>query len=92
MEQSDSTRKVKPYELATLASRIDPERCAGDPKGAIAAAEKLLTQAQSAIAREEAEKRKEQKDFEERYYPKSIDWAHGIKQITGQDRRERATK
>jgi hypothetical protein len=38
MEQSDSMNKVTPYELATLASRINPERCTGDPKGAIAAA------------------------------------------------------
>jgi hypothetical protein len=30
MEQSDSTSGVTPYELATLASRIDPERCASD--------------------------------------------------------------
>jgi len=33
---------VTPYQLATLASRIDPERCSTNPNEAIAAAERLL--------------------------------------------------
>jgi hypothetical protein len=57
MEQSDLTGEVTPYELATLASWICPERCASDPKEAIAAAERLLQEADAAIDRAYQEER-----------------------------------
>jgi len=51
MVQSDSTSEVTPYELATLASRICPERCFSDTKEAIAAAERLLQETEASIKR-----------------------------------------
>ena len=95
MEQSDSMNKVTPYELATLASRINPERCTSDPEGAIAAAQELLVQAERACNREKADRREKkeklealQKEWEETH----VDWARGVKEITKEDRRDRAIK
>ncbi len=51
MEQSDSISKVTPYELATLASRISPERCARDPVRALDDAAKLVHAAKFALWR-----------------------------------------
>src|SRR5215813_12159395 len=95
MEQSDSISKVTPYELATLASRIDPERCASAPKEAIAAAEGLLSEAQDAIALAEKLEREHERDWAE--YAKELSdthvgWVRGIKDITGESRRDRATR
>lgn len=94
MEQSKST-KMTPYELATLASRIFRQQCIVNPKGAIAAAERLLNEATYALARAEAEDRKneeENKAYQEGYSQVSIDWARGIKDITRERRRDRATQ
>ena len=51
MEQGESISTLKPYELATLASRICPEFCVSDPKEAIAAAERLFCEAKRTIDR-----------------------------------------
>ena len=89
MEQSDSTSGVTPYELATLASRIHSERCASDPKEAIAAAERLLQEAEVASDRAYQEERRKEWELEEAQMP-PINWVRALKQITGQDRRDRA--
>lgn len=91
-EQSASS-KVTPYELATLASRIYSERC-GDPKEAIATAEKLLGEARYAIARKEAEERKHEEEWAEydKWLETRVDWVRGIKKITKERRRDRATR
>jgi hypothetical protein len=95
MEDSNSTQRVTPYELATLASRIDPERCASDPAGALAAAQRLLSDAKDATWNAEVEERKEAEASEEYLKwqdEKHIDWVRGIKDITGEQRRGRAEK
>jgi hypothetical protein len=89
MEQSDSTSEVTPYQLATLASRIDPELCASDPEKAIAAAERLLQEAEVAIDRAYQEGRRKEWETESAQMPR-INWVKGLKQITGQERRDRA--
>ena len=92
-EQSASS-EVTPYELATLASRIDPERCASNPEEAIAAAERLLSEARYAISRAEAEERKHEEECAayEKELETRVDWVHAIKQITNERRRDRATR
>lgn len=91
MEQSDSTSRVTAYELATLASRIYPERCASDPKEAIAGAERLLEEAEAAIDRAYQEERKKEWELEEAQMPRE-NWVRALKQITGQERRNRAVE
>jgi len=94
MEQSDSTIRVTPYELATLASRIYPEGCISDPEEAIAAAERLLTEAKYASWRAEAKKRKAKEysaDYD-KWLDTRVDWVRGIKDITRERRRDRATR
>jgi hypothetical protein len=93
-EQSDSTSRVTPYELATLASRIYSELCANDPKEAIAAAERLVSEARDAIARAEAEERKNKEKWAEydKWLETRVDWVRGIKDITRERRRDRATR
>jgi hypothetical protein len=91
MEESDSTSSVTPYELATLASRINPERCITDPKEAIAAAEQLLQEAEAAINRAYQEERTKEWKLEEAQMPRE-NWAPALKQITGESRRDRATR
>ena len=87
MDESESTSTA--YELATLASRIDPARCASDPKGAITAAQRLLSEADAALDRAYQEQRtKEWK--EELAKALRIEWVQAAKQITGQKRRDRA--
>ena len=95
IEEQSTSSKVTPYQLAVLASRIDPERCASEPEEAIADAERLLSEAQDAIARAEQQERKHEEDWAK--YAKELtetrlDWVHGIKGITGERRRDRATK
>ena len=95
MEQSGSISRMTPYELATLASRIDPERCATDPEGAIAAAQMLLIRAENACTREEAERRKNEEELDAQYKFEAetrVGWARGIKEITKERRRDRAIK
>jgi hypothetical protein len=92
MEQDDSTSGVTPYELATLASRICPERCFSEPKEAIAAAERLLQEAKMAPERAEraywAEIAKEDALSDEQ--APRVQWVAAVKKITGQKRRDRA--
>jgi len=91
-EQSGSD-KVTAYELATLASRIY-DGYGGDPGAAVAAAKKLSDEARYALAREEAEAKKhEEYDAEhEKWLESPEDWVVGIKHITGERRRDRATR
>ena len=89
MEESDATSEVTAYELATLASRINPERCISAPKQAIAAAERLLQKAEVAIERANQEGRRKEWETEVAQMPR-INWVTGLKQITGQERRDRA--
>ena len=66
-----------------------------NPKGAIAAAEKLFNEAKYASARAEAEDRKneeEQAAWDKEVSEGRVDWVPGIKNITGDRRRDRATK
>ena len=91
LEEGDSTSRVIPYELATLASRINPERCASAPKEAIAAAEVLLQEAELAISDAYQEKCQKAWDQEIARAPR-IKWTEGLKRITGQKRRDRAEK
>jgi hypothetical protein len=90
MEQSDSTSIATPYELATLASRISPERCAKDPSGAVDHALVVLSAAKTALWREK-EQEKEWEAEEKAFCGARKDWLRGIKQITGERRRDRAT-
>jgi hypothetical protein len=91
MEQSSSTSKTKPLELATLAARICPRICVKSPAKAIAAAERLLQEAEAASER--AHQEEGRKDFE-RYEAELplVDWLTALKEITGQKRRDRAVE
>ena len=94
-EQSDSTSRVTPYELATLAARICSEHCIADPKGAIAAAQRLLAQGKFALRLAEEQERIEKEVEEEReriVKEERVDWSRGIKLITRETRRDRAMK
>jgi hypothetical protein len=88
-------KKVTPYQLATLASRIDRERCVKDPNGVLRAAVDLVRQAENELwcaaqedKRQEQEWEEYQKDMEET----RVDWAKGTKEITRERRRERAVR
>jgi hypothetical protein len=88
-------KKVTPYQLATLASRIDPERCARDRKRALDDAVDLLERAESALWRAKEEEAADEAAGEA--YLKWLDktrkdWVRGLKEITGERRRERATR
>jgi hypothetical protein len=88
-------KKVTPYQLATLASRIDPERCVKEPSFVLRAALDLLRQAEYEVWCAMEEDKREQGWFEE--YEKFIentrvDWAKGTKEITREERRERAAR
>ena len=86
--------KVTPYELATLAGRIDPERCMKDPNGALKAAVEFLRHAKYALRDAVEEDRKNEQEVEEFHKfdeAKCVDWAKGIREITGEQRRDRAT-
>ena len=86
--------KVTPYELATLASRIDPERRMKDPSGALKAAVDLLRSAKDVLrlAAEEDRRNEQEEEEEAKYYEsKCVGWGKGIKEITGEQRRDRAT-
>jgi hypothetical protein len=88
-------KKVTPYQLATLASRIDPERCVKDPTGALRAAVELLRHAKHVVWRAvEEDKRNEQEleEIEKDRQETRVDWAKGTKEITCERRRERAAR
>jgi hypothetical protein len=99
MKKSKTTKgqsasdKVTAYELATLASRIYSEHRA-DPEAATAAAKKLFDEARYALARQEAEDKKneEWQDENDKWLESPEDWVRGIKSITGEKRRDRATR
>jgi hypothetical protein len=91
MEEKASTTGVTPYELATLATRICPELCATDPQRALHHAVDLLNKAEYELWQaKEAEKYSE--EAEKTLDEIREDWVRGLKQITGERRRERATK
>src|SRR5450432_1293702 len=75
-----------------LASRIDPGRCAKDPKRALEDAADLVRTAEYVLwqenKREEAEEAYEKHISEDR----TEDWAQSIKEITGKRRLDRATR
>jgi hypothetical protein len=94
MEQNDQ-KKLAAYELATLASRLWPEACVADPDRAIAAAETLITKAANSLARAEWEATKNEREHEEWQRGHSeimLGWSEGIKYITKEARRDRATQ
>jgi len=84
-----------PYQLATLASRIDPERCLKDPTGVLRAALHLLRRADfelwCAVQEDKRNQKRNQEYFEERESTR-VDWAKGTREITGEKRRERAVR
>ena len=98
MEQSDQTKKSReptPYELATLASRISPRLCIDDPEAAVAAAETLITHASILIRRDEDQLNATVQQYREemrQYREATIDWFQGVKGITAEGRRDRATQ
>ena len=94
MAQSESKNGVTLYELATLASRVNSEGCISDPKEAIAAAERLLQEAEAAIERaiDRAYVKEEFKKMKLEEQKPHINWARALKQITGQERRDRAVE
>ena len=94
MEQSDSVNRVTPYDLATLASRIDPDLCGSDAEKAIALAQTLLIHAKNAIVRREQEDRLNEEEWEayNETLETRVDWARGTKDITRESRRDRAIK
>ena len=86
-------KKVTPYELATLASRINPERLDQDPDAALEDALEILRSAVHVIWRDAAEEKQVARETEEDeriYETKSVGWAKGTKEITGEQRRDRA--
>jgi hypothetical protein len=88
MKQRDSTSIATPYELATLATRLYPDRCASDIQRALNDAVALLKTAANTLSRLE----KEEKELEESVDAIRFDWVRGIKEITGEPRRDRATR
>ena len=86
--------KVTPYELATLASRIDPDLCGSDAEKAIALAQTLLIHAENAIVLREQEDRlnEEEREAYNEALESRVDWAQGTKDITRESRRDRAIK
>jgi hypothetical protein len=88
-------KKVTPYELATLASRIDPERCMKDPTGALGAAVELLRHAKHVLwcaVEEDERNEQESEEYQKAMEGIRVDWAQGTKEITGEQRRERAAR
>jgi hypothetical protein len=88
-------KKVTPYQLAILASRIDPDRCLKDPTGVLRAAADLLRRAEYEVWCAMEEDKRDQESFKE--YEKfmestCVDWAKATKKITGEKRRERAAR
>jgi len=65
-----------------------------DPAGALGSAVEFLRGAKSILrsaAEEDRREEQEDQESEEYYESKCVDWAKGIKEVTGQQRRERAT-
>ena len=82
-------KEVTPYQLATLASRIDPERCISDPKQAITAAQTLLKEANEEIVRVFEEECSNSMAEDYARLPRE-NYVSAVKKITGQKRRDRA--
>jgi len=88
-------KKVTPYQLATLASQIDPERCKTQPHDVLRDAVHLLREAESELWRavkEDKEDAEYWEGYEEMIQTVRKDWAKGAKEITGEKRRERAAR
>jgi hypothetical protein len=88
-------KKVTPYQLATLASRIDRERCVKDPNGVLKAAVDLLRHAEYELwCAVQGDKRKEQEweEYQKNMEETRVDWAKGTREITRERRRERAAR
>jgi hypothetical protein len=88
-------KKVTPYQLATLASRIDPERCRKDPETVLRGALTLLQRAEHEVgcAVEEDKTFQAWIEEQEKFMESTrVDWAKGTKEITGEKRRERAAR
>jgi len=86
-------KEVTPYQLATLASRIDPERCLTDPKGMLRIAVRFLREAEYELrcaVQEDEEDEASGEAYVEWMERTRVDWAKGTKEITGERRRERA--
>lgn len=93
MEESDLTamEQVTPYELATLASKICPNLCMENPTEAINVVQRLLRAARSELFWEEERERGSDERY--RYEEETrVDWASGVRSITGEQRLERASK
>jgi hypothetical protein len=89
----DLSKRVTPYELATLASRIWGERIVEDPATALKDALEILCHAIAEIrrtARDEREVAQESEEDERIGNTKSVSWAKGAKEITREQRRDRA--
>jgi hypothetical protein len=89
----DLNKRVTPYELATLASRINPQRLDQNPAGALKDALEILCYAVGVMRRDAAEEREVARETEEDERiceTKSVGWAKGTKEITGEQRRDRA--
>jgi len=88
-------KEVTPYQLATLASRIDPERCRTEPGAMLRDAVRFLAGAKYELQRAiQGEKEDEAADEADSEWMDTtrVDWAKGTKEITGEKRRERAAR
>ena len=88
-------KEVTPYQLATLASRIDPERCLKEPNLLLRTVVKILRQAEFELrcaAEEDKGDDEWLEGYEEFMERTRVDWAKGTKEITGEQRRERAVR
>src|SRR5215470_13007568 len=82
---------VTPYELATLASKICPDLCMENPTEAIDVVQRLLKEAEVALWQQEQYER--EREEANRYDAETrMDWASGVRRITGEQRLERASK
>ena len=82
---------VTPYELATLASKICPDLCMENPTEAIDVVERLLSAARTALWKQEQDQR-ELEEINRHTAETRMDWARGVRWITGEQRLERASK
>ena len=85
------TSRVTPYELATLAARISPERCLEEPQSACDAAVRLLCYAFIVLI-EQRDLHRAGKEKNTILRETRIDWSRAIKDVTSEARRDRAIK
>lgn len=82
---------MTPYELATLASKICPHLCKENPTEAIDVVKRLLSAARMELWKQEQNER-EVEEIHRHEAETRIDWASGVRSITGEQRLERASK